>query len=499
MISIDIAAGHVSCGIFKKRGHGKILLQQLAMERFEAEAGVENAWSEKAGEALGRVAAKMKLTGSVALSIPDRVALTKFIKVPSVASKKRARVIEFEAGQAIPFPLSEVVWDYRVVGDDGKELEVMLTVAKRAIVESLCASMTTAGFSVVRIVPASHALRDAVVRKGGRTTESVLVIDFQPASITLVYAGPEIFRLRVIGEAGSEIERLHQEIGRFLAHALRETGAAMPSRVYVTGDRSALPGFELGLAEKLKVPVQPLDFLQDFDFAMAGEPADRGGVWNMIPPLAGLARGENAAYGLLPTVVRKDVGFRRRQPVLLATAALLVLALVPPLIYFRSAARTANGRATEIEASVVPLRAMARINAANLAKIKTTDSRIGETRRLCEAKAAWVEFLADLQDRMDDEEDVWLEQMQVKRPTTLMSAKAATKPDLQFLVSGRLLDMENPDAKVSAESYAKVRRFFSSLADSPFVSALRDERFDNSQPGLLRFDVTLVLKPERLL
>jgi len=38
-----------------------------------------------------------------------------------------------------------------------------------------------------------------------------------------------------------------------------------------------------------------------------------------------------------------------------------------------------------------------------------------------------------------------------------------------------------------------VQELLASIARSPFIAAIEGERFDNSQSGLLRFDLTLVV------
>ena len=63
------------------------------------------------------------------------------------------------------------------------------------------------------------------------------------------------------------------------------------------------------------------------------------------------------------------------------------------------------------------------------------------------------------------------------------------------MLSGRLLDARNPGAKASPASRERARQLLGRLAGSPYVAAVTNERFDNSQPGLLRFDVTLVVNP----
>jgi type IV pilus assembly protein PilM len=94
-----------------------------------------------------------------------------------------------------------------------------------------------------------------------------------------------------------------------------------------------------------------------------------------------------------------------------------------------------------------------------------------------------------LQERLGRVEDVWLEKLQV--------APGAAGTSLRLLVSGRMLDKANPLSKVSPETFSRVKTLLASVVDSPFVGAVEAARFDNSQPGILKFDFVLVTNPQR--
>jgi type IV pilus assembly protein PilM len=49
----------------------------------------------------------------VAVATPGQSGLAKFIKLPPVEAKKIPDIVKYEAGQQIPFPLDQVVWDWQ--------------------------------------------------------------------------------------------------------------------------------------------------------------------------------------------------------------------------------------------------------------------------------------------------------------------------------------------------------------------------------------------------
>lgn len=121
---------------------------------------------------------------------------------------------------------------------------------------------------------------------------------------------------------------------------------------------------------------------------------------------------------------------------------------------------------------------------------------------LAESKSNWINFLSDLQERLYEVEDVWLEKLQVVRstrqstpPAPRQAAAAKEAEPLKLTLTGRLLDRNNPVSKVSNDSRARVETLLKSFKDSNFILDVQDERFDTSQPGILRFDFTLLVNP----
>jgi type IV pilus assembly protein PilM len=165
-------------------------------------------------------------------------------------------------------------------------------------------------------------------------------------------------------------------------------------------------------------------------------------------------------------------------------------------------------------------------NEGNLRQIAEAGLQIAALKGAYETKANWVNFLASLQERLVQIEDVWLDRLQVQRPPQEETASADAPPPpeepapdgqapaaaaavdpppvpkgppVRLALSGRLLDVKNPQSKVSPESIERVKRLLAGFAGSPFVTAVENERFDTSQNGILRFDFILVINPRQTL
>ncbi len=550
---VDAGAGHVAGAVFSSGPAGKWVLEEFALEARSSDPSLEPGWMEGTAKALAAVAGRRKLRGPAALAVPGHLTLTKFVRTPAVPPAKRRQVIQFEAAQAIPYPLEAVAWDHLIVTGDDRELELMLTAVKCDVMENLCAAAETAGFPVKRAVSSCCALYRAFGFNYPEVAGPVLVVDIGARSTNLVLVGPggrffartfslagnaltaavavelkldfaraEVLKLHVFSEPPGLAEhsaarsavpratcdfigRLQLEIMRTAGHFSLRTGAAKPAAIYLTGGGSQIPGLGPTLAERFAVPVERYDPFRNVELSSSARATGAASATHVLANLIGLAVSTGmetgTEYGLLPPVVRAARVVRRRQPWLLGAATLLALALLPPLWHFHRLATEEEGREWELRAQLESMRARADRNVVNLRRLDAARKETGALRSVVEARTNWIRFLADLQDRLGKIEDVWLDQLSIVPPSP--TARPGGPPDpaesstsRRLRLSGRLLDGRNPVAKVSADSYARVKQLLAGFASSPFIAAVEHERFDHAQPGLLRFDVTLTVNPQ---
>jgi len=140
-----------------------------------------------------------------------------------------------------------------------------------------------------------------------------------------------------------------------------------------------------------------------------------------------------------------------------------------------------------MERALAPLRSRAAHIRANLAQLQQIKAGVAHLQSLHEQRTAWLQFFAGLQEQMVKEEDVWLEKLQ-----TVPSEEG--KP-LKLAISGRMLDRSNATSTGSAETFGRVKNLLAGIHDLPGILAVEGERFDRSEPGLLRFDFVLMTNP----
>lgn len=520
----------MAAGLFSFAGE-RLCLEQFAWESFSVPLGREEQWPEALHAALCTVATSLRYRGPATVVLPGHLVLTKFIKTPRVDTAKREKVVRFEAQQNIPYALNDVAWGHTVTGESDLDLDVMMCAAKLEAIDAVCAAVESAGFQPQVLVPGVLALRAVAAAAGRAGGEPVLVANLGARSTTLLLCEGRRVHARTLPLGGQQVTqqlvenqdcgwgaaegwktsganaalmapalesfaaRLGQEITRSAVHFQRTAGAASPTRIVCTGGAARADGLAELLSTRLNVPVESFDPLAAVEIA---RPAADAGVADVAPQLADLVgaaharfANEGAIINLLPPRLLMRENTRRRQPWLAVAAVLTAAAFVPPLDYYREWEAALRHKAAALDAEITPLRQREARNRENLEKLAALQQQIAALHSVAARRENWQQLFADLQERFVEVEDVWLERVQ------LASGAAEAGARLRVAVSGRMLDKTNPLSRVSEDAKRRVVDLLTRIGESPYVSAVDSERFDDRQPGILHFDVVLVADPAR--
>jgi len=523
---LDCGASRTALGSFTRRGC-RLYLEAFAVVPLGPDSGPTDPWLEETRAALHDLRARLpSAAGPAVLILPAHLTLTRMLAIPRVAAAQRARIIGFEAAQAVPFALTDVVWDHLVAGRQGTD--VLLAAARLDAVEPLCAAAQAAGFEPQFLLPSALATLAGFRIAHPAPAQPVLILNLGARSTTLLLAGPQGFAARTLPFGGqlnppsvpgsinpwtgtapwvsatpwtSELARtmptppadgdllaarLAQEITRTVGHFCDQDGMDAPVRVYLTGGGSRIASLAEALTVRLQLPVGWLDALgaieNDCGESRVDSAANALSMADLIGGAAARLLPHQPLLDLQPPSRRRQQAYRRRRPWLIAAAVFALAALVLPMVHLRRLAREAQRKTAAIERALVPLRERDTRNRANLRQIEELRRQVLALQGVYDRRASWVEFLADLQDRLAGVEDVWLEKLQVMPGTPVKLA-----------ISGRLLDRARPPDGTGPLTPNRIQSLLTGLGQSAFIAAVEDERFDTRQPGILKFDCVLVL------
>ncbi|SHG73894.1 type IV pilus biogenesis protein PilM [Desulforamulus hydrothermalis] len=225
----------------------------------------------------------------VVLGICNQNVFMRIATLPKIPEKKLAQALRFQAGQYFPVNLSQLVFDYALLGEVNKanaaELEVLLVASRRDIVQSNLQALQAAGLQT-EILDISYLALLRTLSAAQRSDTLVLVdIANGLTTIQLVSQGVPRFS-RVIAHslityadeaglalqeaallsrppAGDWLVTLANEIRSSVSYYLAQGNASTVNSVLLSGRGARLKQLPERLQEELEVPVTVLDPLQN--------------------------------------------------------------------------------------------------------------------------------------------------------------------------------------------------------------------------------------------
>ncbi len=538
---VEIGAAHIAAGRFKSVDPNPELTRLEHRELIVSEASAETE-TIALESALRELVDTLSIRDEVMLVIPGHLALTKLVRVPAVAEAQRPKLIEFEVRQGIPFDLAQVYWAHQELGIHEGELDVLVVAAKATGVDRLLRTAKAAGLKVSSVVAAGptllspaqkSGLTSAVISIGARTTHLIFQMGKRTYLRTLTLAGNSVsheisaqleqslseaeqLKVGVLSgkvslphdtPAGAAVKaatagfiaRLKLELNRTVVTQVRPAGMVLPDTLHLAGGGARLPGlFEALRSSDLK-EVRTWETPDDLTVRdAAGTVMDRLGG-ERFADLIGAYRASvhtgQAMLDLAPPGMREARAAKRQRPRWLMAAALLVITTFLPGVHYYRLAAVRSEAANTLRQAVVPVQALRDRTSEHLVELDRLRESVLIWEDRLQSKHAWEGLLAHLQASLATTGDVWLERLQVLPLEATGSIADAEQARLHLRVSGRLLDRENPLSRVSQNAYERVTSLLERFLESPRITGIEGERFDASEPGMLRFDFTLVVNP----
>jgi type IV pilus assembly protein PilM len=398
--------------------------------------------------ALAEFTSRNSLAGdAVAVSAPGQSGLAKFIKLPPVEAKKIPDIVKYEAGQQIPFPLDQVVWDWQRLASGMEEsgfvmdAEVALFAMKREQVSKALAPFEQAGIEVEILQLAPIALAnmamfdqlpdpasidpdnppasivlvsigvdstDLVVTNGLRIWQRSMPIGgssftkalVQDLKYTFVKAEKEKRNAVRAADPRAVFKAMKPVFGQFAAELQRSLNyfmgtdrSAKIGKVLLLGNAAKLRGLSDFVAKQLQLDVQRLDTFAALEGPAVSSPVfrdNRLGFGTAYGLALQAARAASLRTNLLPKEIARDRLIAAKRPwAVAAMLALLAAGLANFTGWFASAA------------SYDPAAYRNAFAASDNTKSRSAAAKaaVEEAEQRLQGTAAWERYLIDLHDR----------------------------------------------------------------------------------------------------
>lgn len=549
-LAISLGANHLCSVHLKMNPSGRSEVLDYQVDDVDFSSSDTLLWLKAASSHLDAVALRFRSDVPAGFSIPGHVALCKYLKIPQVSSGKRPKIVAYEAKQNIPYPIEEVTWDYSILDEDKLDFDAVIAATRTEIVETITRYSEDSEIVLQGIQPSTAALVNCfrynysdvddcslLVSVGAKSSELVFVegtryhsrnVPFGGMSIssemaeTLRVTVTEAERIKVSASTGESISseegaafesakrnftsRFVTEIVRTQAVLTRQGFSFEAKKVFLTGGGSRLTDLEKRIAERLRLPVERLDPIRHITVS---DEKLHSEIAHHLPSLAdaiGMGVGrfmpDGASLDLTPKSLLWQRKFRRQQPFYVMAGLVACGAIALPIVNKSLELRAYEQELQNLEIQIRPLSQLNQEIYDRNEQIRNIRDVIDKASQIAEARPAWIEVLNELQLRLAEVEDVWLDNLRLERPQGPaprgkgVARVGKTDTNVRIQLVGRLIDVYNPVSSVSPDSYERVKTLLESFRNADFVAGLENEHFDYSVPGILRFDFTLVVKEE---
>ncbi len=402
ILTLNLGSQRIGIARFTAGGKGSLQLTNYSVVDLPGDPTGDVSRGPQIAAAVKQLTSSFKAAGSgVRYAISGQPVLSKFVKLPPLNVEKMDELIGFEAQQAIPFPISEVVWHYQLLNKEGEigETEAVLAAVKTDVLAELNTAVEGAPLITEGVDIAPLALYNAFRFNYPDLDRPALLIDLGARAANLLYIEPNgKFFFRTINNAGgasitssiakefgaeftdaeerkitagfvalsgyadhedpevaalskvirNALTRIHGEIVRTSNLYRSQQGGSAPEIVYLAGAAASLPYVKEFFEEKLNLPVEYFNALRAVAVGPKVDAGQAQASAHTLGELVGLAL--RAAYSAPmeldlvppPVAIRRDNA--RRKPFLFAGAAALLGVLAAGWLYNRSAANAFASR-----------------------------------------------------------------------------------------------------------------------------------------------------------
>jgi type IV pilus assembly protein PilM len=416
-VAINLGSQRISMAVFENSKNGLLKLKNFESDTITADPVLEASRNAQVRVALEEMIEKLKVSKSkVRYAISGQSVFTRFVKLPPLQDDNVERIVTFEAQQHVPFPISEVVWDYEMIESSGDK-EVIIVAIKEDALDEINDTITGLGLTTIEVDVAPTALYNAYLHSYGIPDEPTLIIDIGAKTTNLLYVEGKRFFTRSVAIGGSTITsaiakeynisfpeaelqkinnglvalsgehtesmdeahaalamvirnaltRLPAEIARTTNYFRSQHGGSPPKKVILAGGGANLPYTLEFFQEKLNLPI---DFFNPLNHVSIASGIDLEMLQleaHTMGELIGLGlRGIGKStinIDLVPSAVRTVRAEQRRKPFLISAAAILVAGFAGWTAFQYLAANKAEERSrtmSETQQSLAPVAAQIR-------------------------------------------------------------------------------------------------------------------------------------------
>ena len=451
-LTVDFGAGSLKVAEFEIDEAGGLRLKNFTIKPLGLEGSQEISREKIILQALQEAIAEKGLKSkNVNVCAPGFHVFSKFVKLPPVDAAKVGQIIQYEAQQNVPFPLSEVVWDYQILGSAASgELEVLLVAIKSEIVEGLFRVAEQAKLKLLLCDASPAALCNAfrynypeledctmLLDIGAKTSNllffekgkvfsrsinlgaNIITQDFATeaklkfddaekikiaegfVSLGGAYEEPDNPQQAAISKIARQfMTKLHIQVNQTMQFYRGQQGGTAPQRLFLSGGASIMPYTAQFFAEKLNVPVEYFNPFRSVQIDPTINLEELSRVAHGLGEVVGLGLRNLATcpveMNLMPDSTLRWQTINQKKPYFVATVFSLVLVAFGVGFLFQKLAVNKESEITRLEPQVADVNSKVdRFNKA-YKTLQKAQAESGQITTWLQQRYYWGDFLAEM-------------------------------------------------------------------------------------------------------
>jgi type IV pilus assembly protein PilM len=471
-LAVDFGAGSLKLAEFEINEAGGLSLKDFVIRPLGLEGSQEATRETVILKALQEtISERGYKSRNVNVCAPGFHVFSKFVKLPPVDAAKVTQIIQYEAQQNVPFPLSEVVWDYQILGSAASgELEVLLVAVKSDIVEGLfrVADQAKLRLSLCDASPAAlcNAFRYnygdiqdcAMLLDIGAKTSNLLFfekgkvfsrsISLGANSITQDFANEsklkfdQAEKIKIaegfvsLGGAYEEPEnqyqaaiskiarqfmtRLHIQVNQTMQFYRGQQGGSAPQRLFLSGGASIMPYTAQFFAEKLNVPVEYFNPFRNIQIDPAVSLEELARVAHSLGEVVGLGLRNLAQcpveMNLMPESTLRWRTFNEKKPYFFFTLLSLVAVAGAVGFLFQQLANAKEKHIKDLEPKITELTVTSQSFTSAYNKLQQAKAQSSQIASLIDARYYWGDVISEIRAALIRAEDASKQKLSAQRP-----------------------------------------------------------------------------------
>jgi len=460
-LTVDFGAGSLKLAEFEIDEAGGLRLKNFAIKPLGLEGSQEATREKIILQALQETLAEKGFKAkSVNVCAPGFHVFSKFVKLPPVDAAKVGQIIQYEAQQNVPFPLSEVVWDYQILGSAASgELEVLLVAIKSEIVEGLFRVAAQAKLKLQLCDASPAALCNAfrynypdledctmLLDIGAKTSNllffekgkvfsrsinlgaNIITQDFATeaklkfdeaekikiaegfVSLGGAYEEPDNLHQAAISKIARQfMTKLHIQVNQTIQFYRGQQGGTAPQRLFLSGGASIMPYTAQFFAEKLNVPVEYFNPFRNAQIDPSVNLEELSRVAHGLGEVVGLGLRNLAncpvEMNLMPESTLRWQSLNQKKPYFIATVISLVLVAFGVGFLFQKLAVNKEAEIAHLEPKVTELNAKVDRFTGAYKKLQKSQADSGQITTWLQQRYYWGDFLSEIRHALLRSED----------------------------------------------------------------------------------------------